>query len=144
MEAVWSDMKHTQLPSWVGSVPSNWGMPKRGKLTANHWQVICMIHLPITLIRLWDGDTGRRQELLKHFMDLVTAVKIANMCISTRSQVESYNTHMFLDCKNYMWTNLYFPVIMLLSILGICCSYLDPFIHTARHSLKGTSTFSTT
>jgi predicted transcriptional regulator len=94
MDMVWSDMKRTQLPTWVGSVPSNWGTPKRGKLTANHWRVVCTIHLPITLIRLWDGDTGRRQDLLKHFMDLVTAVRIANMRISTASQVEAYNTHM--------------------------------------------------
>ena len=34
MEAVWSDMKLMQLPTWVGS---NWGTAKRGKLTANHW-----------------------------------------------------------------------------------------------------------
>jgi hypothetical protein len=94
MEAVWSDMKRTQLPTWIGSVPSNWSTAKRGKLTANHWRIVCTIHLPITLIRFWDGDTGRRQDLLKHFMDLVTAVKIANMRISTKSQIEAYDTHM--------------------------------------------------
>ena len=93
MEAVWEDMAFTQLPSWVGLVPRNWGTSKRGKLTADNWRVICTVHLPITLIRLWKDETGRKAELLHNFMDLATAVRIANMRVSSKNQVRAYNFH---------------------------------------------------
>ncbi|EDQ99107.1 uncharacterized protein LACBIDRAFT_317644 [Laccaria bicolor S238N-H82] len=93
MEAVWEDMAFTQLPSWVGLVPRNWGTAKRGKLTADNWRVICTVHLPITLIRLWKDETGRKAELLQNFMDLATAVRIANMRVSSKNQVRAYNFH---------------------------------------------------
>jgi hypothetical protein len=91
MEAVWADMKRTQLPSWIGSVPHNWGTAERGKLNADNWRVICTIHLPITLIRLWRHETGRRMAILQNFMDLVSAVRIANMRVSSPNQVIAYN-----------------------------------------------------
>jgi hypothetical protein len=93
MEAIWEDMAFTHLPSWVGLVPRNWGTSKRGKLTADNWRVICTIHLPITLIRLWKDETGRKAELLHNFMDLATAVRIANMRVSSKNQVQAYNFH---------------------------------------------------
>ena len=82
MEAIWEDMSFTQLPSWVGSVPCNWGMTKRGKLSADNWRVIITIHLTITLIWLWGRDNRHKKELLDNFMDLVCAVCIANMRVS--------------------------------------------------------------
>ncbi|KAF9455301.1 hypothetical protein BDZ94DRAFT_1327649 [Collybia nuda] len=94
MEAVWADMKNTQLPSWIGTVPHNWGTAARGKLSADNWRVICTIHLPITLIRLWAQETGRRRDILENFMDLVAAVRIANMRVSSQNQIIAYNQAM--------------------------------------------------
>jgi hypothetical protein len=91
MNAVWADMRDTQLPSWVSPAPPNWGTRERGKLSADNWQVISTIHLPITLIRLWREETGRKQALLENFMDLVSAVRIANMRVSSPNQIDSYN-----------------------------------------------------
>jgi len=84
-------MAFTQLPSWVGLVPHNWGTSKQGKLTTDNWQVIFTIHLVITLIRLWKDKTGCKAELLNNFMDLVAVVRIANMCVSSKNQVRAYN-----------------------------------------------------
>ena len=70
MEAVWSDMRSTQLPTWITAAPYDWGTPERGKLSADQWRVICTIHLVITLIRLWGNETGHKQDLLQNFMDL--------------------------------------------------------------------------
>lgn len=95
MQEVWADMEHTQLPSWIGYAPRNWGTQERGKLNADHYRVICSIHLPITLIRLWEGETGRKKELLENFMHLVSAVRIANMRVSSMNQIKSYNIHIF-------------------------------------------------
>ena len=92
MNAVWADMKLTQLPSWISPAPPNWGTAKRGKLSADNWRVICTIHLLITLIQLWGREQGRKQQLLQNFMDLVSAVRIANMRVSSKNQIDAYNT----------------------------------------------------
>lgn len=95
MQAVWSDMTRTQLPSWISPAPRNWGTAERGKLSADQYRVICTIHLPITLISLWKDETGRKQDILRHFMDLVTAVRIANMRVASKTQVDAYNKFIF-------------------------------------------------
>lgn len=95
MEAVWKDMESAQLPSWIGSAPARWGTTERGKLSADQWRTICTIHLPITLICLWGQENGRKQELLHNFMELVSAVRIANMRVSSKNQIDAYNAHIF-------------------------------------------------
>lgn len=92
MEAIWADMVHTQLPSWVTDVPSNWGTATHGKLSANNWKVICTVHLPITLIRLWGGENAPedRKHKLQNFMDLVCAVQIANLRSISKKEIELY------------------------------------------------------
>ena len=93
MAAVWADMARTRTPSWITEAPRNWGTAERGKLSADQWRVVCTIHLPITLIWLWDGETGRKKAMLENFMDLVIAVRIANMRVTTSSQISAYNEH---------------------------------------------------
>jgi hypothetical protein len=90
MEAIWADMVLTELPSWVTKAPPNWGTATRGKLSANNWRVICTIHLPITLIRLWGGDDDWNAQL-ENFMDLVRAVQIANLHSISRKEIELYD-----------------------------------------------------
>ncbi|KAH9051542.1 hypothetical protein EDB87DRAFT_1582376 [Lactarius vividus] len=92
MEAIWADMARTQLPSWVTDVPHNWGTAARGKLSANNWRVICTVHLPITLIRLWGGDDAPEdwKHKLQNFMDLVCAVQIANVRLISKKDIELY------------------------------------------------------
>jgi hypothetical protein len=97
MEAVWADMALTQLPSWVTKAPSDWGTAARGKLSANNWRVICTVHLPITLIRLWGGDDtpGNQNAMLENFMDLVRAVQNANLRSTSRKEIGLYNHHIY-------------------------------------------------
>ncbi|EGO04667.1 hypothetical protein SERLA73DRAFT_149084 [Serpula lacrymans var. lacrymans S7.3] len=95
MAAVWEDMESTILPSWISCAPPDWGTTTRGKLKANNWHTICTIHLPITLIRLWCNNIGRRRDMLQNFMDLVSAVRIANVQVTSRSQIQAYNKHIF-------------------------------------------------
>jgi hypothetical protein len=97
MEAIWADMKHTELPSWVTDVPHNWGTATRGKLSANNWRVICTVHLPITLIRLWGVDDAPedRKRKLENFMDLVRAVQIANLRSISKNDIEQYESFVY-------------------------------------------------
>ena len=87
LQAVWSDMKSTQLPSWMSPAPPNWGTAARGKLTADQWMVICTVHLPITLIRIWGNLTDRRFSLLCNFMDLTSAVQLADQRALTEQMI---------------------------------------------------------
>ena len=95
MEAVWNNMKTALLPSWISPAPHNWGTTKRGKLSADNWRVVCTIHLVVTLIWLWRDETGRKRQLLENFMDLVTAVRLANMWLSSPDQPDAYDEHIF-------------------------------------------------
>ncbi|KAJ2922989.1 hypothetical protein H1R20_g14105, partial [Candolleomyces eurysporus] len=92
MEEVWSDMKSTVLPSWVTPVPSDWGTVRRGKLSADNWRIICCIHLPITLIRLFGQDSGRKKMIIDNFMDLVCAVRVATTDTISPNQIELYRS----------------------------------------------------
>jgi hypothetical protein len=94
MEAVQADMQKTQIPSWVSPAPINWGTPRRGKLSADQWKVICTIHLPITLIRLWGAETGCKAEMLSNFMDLVQSAQIVNMRIASAKHIAQYEVLM--------------------------------------------------
>ena len=95
MTAVWEDMTRTQLPTWIRPAPPNWGTTERGKLSADQWRIICTVHLPITLIHLWYKEGGRKRELLNNFMDLVSAVRIANMRITSPDQIRTYNHYIY-------------------------------------------------
>ncbi|KAJ2920865.1 hypothetical protein H1R20_g16228, partial [Candolleomyces eurysporus] len=90
MEEVWFDMKSTVLPSWVTLVPSNWGTACQGKLSADNWRIICCVHLPITLIRLYGQDSGRKKMIVDNFMDLICAVRVATMDTISPNQIELY------------------------------------------------------
>lgn len=90
MEEVWSDMKLTELPSWMSPAPPNWGTAARGKLTADQWMVVCTVHLPVTLIRLWGNLTDRRFELLCNFIDLTSAVQLATQRSITAQMINDH------------------------------------------------------
>ncbi|KAJ3531570.1 hypothetical protein NM688_g7556 [Phlebia brevispora] len=92
LNAVWEDMKRTLLPSWISPAPRNVGTTERGKLSADHWRSLCTIHLPITLIRLWGSfpKESRQMQMLKNYMDLVTAVGIAGMLITSNVHIKAY------------------------------------------------------
>lgn len=87
LQAVWEDMKLTELPSWMSPAPPNWGTATRGKLTADQWMVVCTVHLPITLIRIWGNLQDRRFRLLCNFMDLTSSVQLADQRIINETMI---------------------------------------------------------
>lgn len=95
MEAVWHDMAETKLPSWVTPAPRDWGTSRRGKLSADNWRVICCIHLPITLIRLFGLSEGRTRLLVDNFMLLVAAVRVATANTSSSAHIQKYEEFIF-------------------------------------------------
>lgn len=95
MQEVWNDMRLTELPSWMSSAPQNWGTATRGKLTADQWMVICTVHLPITLIRLWGHLQDRRFSILHNFMDLTSSVQLADQRVINEQMIQDSEMLMF-------------------------------------------------
>lgn len=95
MNAVRADMVMTELPSWISRAPYDWGTSQRGKLSADQWHVIGAVHLPITLIRLWGNSAAgdRWHNMLRNFMSLVQAVKIASLRHTSPQHVQEYDAH---------------------------------------------------
>ncbi|KAJ3542467.1 hypothetical protein NM688_g5967 [Phlebia brevispora] len=102
LNAIWEDMKRTMLPSWISPAPRNVGTTERGKLSADHWRSLCTVHLPITLVRLWGSfpKESRQMQMLENYMDLVTAVGIAGMLITSSIHIEAYRAAILRYLKN--------------------------------------------
>ncbi|KAJ8464101.1 hypothetical protein ONZ45_g17353 [Pleurotus djamor] len=91
------DMSFLLLPSCVGTGPRQPGEKKGGSLKADEWRTFCTINLPITLTRLWTAPhaTEREQKMLKNFLHLVQAVRIASFREISISDVQAYRYHMY-------------------------------------------------
>lgn len=102
-------------------VPCNWGTATRGKLSANNWRVICTVHLPITLIRLWGSDDAPedRKQKLENFMDLVRAVQIANLRSISKEDIKLYEHYIHQYLTGFL--TLY------------KCAKVKPIHHAALH-----------
>jgi hypothetical protein len=90
LSAIYEDLSRTELPSWVSRAPANFGTKARGKLSADQWRTLATIYLPISLIRLWGNETGRRKAMLDNFMDLVTAVEVGGMLVVDEEHIRKY------------------------------------------------------
>ncbi|KAF5328988.1 hypothetical protein D9611_013480 [Ephemerocybe angulata] len=87
------DMQAVNRPSWQPSGPRSPGEARFGKFTAAQWRTFCLIHLPVTLTRIWgsaDSDSFQRK-CLDNFMDLVAAVKLASMNRMTEDRIQEYD-----------------------------------------------------
>ena len=97
LQEVIRDMAITALPSRVGRVPANVGSAGAGTLSADQWRTLCMVHLVITLTRIWGHFPGedRRRQMLDNFLDLVTAVRYANVRRTSMGRIATYRYHVF-------------------------------------------------
>ncbi len=114
LSEVWRDMepRRMELPTWVTPAPSNLGAPKVGKLTADQWRATCTIHLVVTLVRLWGvmDPTSRHYQMLDNFMDLVTAIKIADRRSLTPNMSSDFLFYMHRYLENLL---LLYPSVSL-------------------------------
>ncbi|CAK5270814.1 unnamed protein product [Mycena citricolor] len=92
----------TTVPSFVGSVPHNYGDANAGTIKAAEWRVLSTIYLPIALVLLW-GDyepsqqPTRHREMLDHTMSLFCSVIL--VCRYTMSAARASQYRAFL--KNW-------------------------------------------
>jgi len=93
MQCIRDVIKYTATPSWINSVPYNFGDTTTGPLKANEWCTMSTIYLPLALVSLWGEGTSHPSAdigvKLHHVLDhtLVSAVTLA--CLWTMSQAHA-------------------------------------------------------
>jgi hypothetical protein len=92
-------IRDTVTPSWLDSVPTNFGAAGAGTIKAGEWQIIATIYAPLALCSIWGEHTSscsknaqeKMRQILDHTMDLLLAIRIACMSTMTRSHTNAYD-----------------------------------------------------
>lgn len=101
MQTIRDVISQTTVPSWVSSVPRNFGDAAAGTLKADEWRTLITIYLPIALIFAW-GElashptpyaAARFREVLDHTMLLVSTIVIA-----CKRNMSEYRCQAYLHC----------------------------------------------
>ena len=93
---------HCDKPSWLSSVPQNFGDASAGTLKADEWKIMCTVYLPIALVTLWgEGSSHATPEIgaffrrvLDNTMLLVSAVVV--LCKRTMSEARARKYRAYL------------------------------------------------
>jgi len=102
MQRIRNVIKSTTVPSWINSVPANYGDAAAGTMKADEWRNLSTIYLPLALISMWGEDTlhpssreaDRFRQLLDHTMLLVSAISLACMRSMTKTRATAYLDYM--------------------------------------------------
>ncbi|PIL30343.1 hypothetical protein GSI_07528 [Ganoderma sinense ZZ0214-1] len=89
-------VKNTITPSWIGSVPYNFGEAAAGTPKADEWRTVFTIYLPITLLLLFGqpDSSPHLRAVLDHTMQLVCAVLLACKRTTNSSRMERYRLYL--------------------------------------------------
>lgn len=101
MEHIRHVIRQTSKPTWINSVPHNFGDTAAGSLKADEWRTLSTVYLPLALVTFWcyvsDGETitikRRRQEVLDQTMELVQAVTVIFKRSVTKEDATAYDNH---------------------------------------------------
>lgn len=63
-------------PTWVTRLPENFGTATSGKIKADEWRFLILVHAPLVLTSLWAGNPSRYLHL-KNLLYLSIATKVA-------------------------------------------------------------------
>ena len=93
-------IEKTVRPSWLNSVPKNYGDAKAGSIKADEWRTLSTVFFPIALITLWGDDDGSAppessflMKALDHTMALFQATILACRRSMTVSRASAYRKY---------------------------------------------------
>jgi len=83
-------------PSWLESVPNNYGDAATGTLKADEWRNLSTIFIPLALISMWGEGTSHPspqdavmlRQILDHTMLVVSAISL--VCMRTMTQTRAH------------------------------------------------------
>ena len=82
------------MPSWVSSVPAEFGSAGSGKLKADQWRTLGTVHLPVAMAVLWSASDDRHKQLLDITFSLLSAIIVACSHVTSRKHAETYTRYM--------------------------------------------------
>ncbi|KAF8582896.1 hypothetical protein K439DRAFT_1647409 [Ramaria rubella] len=108
MEHVRDILNNTVTPSWLNSVPYNFGESAARMLKVNEWHTLSTMYLPLALVSSWgagtthqDAETARRlRATLDHTMTLFSAVHLVCMWTMMKARMSSYRSNMATYIKD--------------------------------------------
>jgi len=106
LDFIKSVIKETHTPSWLGSVPQNFGDRKTGTLKADEWRIFSTLYLPIALVLLWGKNSEHKSAAiadsldikLEHTMHLVQALTLACYRATTETRIDGIGHNL----RNYL------------------------------------------
>ena len=121
----------TDVPSWVSSVPHNYGDAAAGTLKADEWRTLGTIYIPIALTSLWGVDdpiaNASAQQVLAHKMLLVSAAILAMKDTITMKRMAAYRENIINQWANAS-PGISVPNFLSYSSIWILFHYLSLFI----------------
>ena len=93
MHRITEVIRDTETPSWLSSVPSNYGRPAAGTIKADEWRTLSTVYFPLALVSMWgegshhpsEAAAVRYRRFLDHTMILVSAIVV--VCKRSTSQL---------------------------------------------------------
>jgi hypothetical protein len=91
-------IRDTTTPSWLESVPNNYGDAAAGTIKADEWRNLSTIFIPLALISMWGEGTSHPspqdavtfRQILDHTMLAVSAISLACMRTMTHTRATAY------------------------------------------------------
>jgi hypothetical protein len=108
MQRIRDVVAHTITPSWINSVPHNFGDAAAGSLKADEWRTMSTIYLPLALISLWGEGTShpspdigmKYRQILDHTMAVVSAIILACMRTTSQACATAYRTYIAIYIRD--------------------------------------------
>lgn len=108
MQRIRDVVKNTATPSWINSVPHNFGDASTGPLKADEWRTMSTIHLPLALVSLWGEGTAhpstdiatKLRHILDHTMAVVSAITLACLRTTTEARAIAYRTYVAIYIRD--------------------------------------------
>jgi hypothetical protein len=100
----------TDVPSWIPSMPRDWGSAAMGTPKADEWRMMATIYFPIAVLSKWGGGVGTtreergRRQLLDLTMCLVQATWLACGRSTDGARQSSYLTYLCTYLHNLQST----------------------------------------
>jgi hypothetical protein len=95
LERIREVIREATMPSWFGSIPSNFGDTSAGTIKADEWRSLITVYIPIALISLWGSPSSdaKLRAVLDHTMDLVSAVYLSCARTMTTERATAYRSY---------------------------------------------------
>jgi hypothetical protein len=107
----------TVTPSWIGSVPLNFGDAKAGTIKADQWRLLWTIYLPLAFVSLWGSgvpdplsDASTMGGVLHVCMALSAAVTLASYRSTSQKRAEAFRQSL---CDHVRGLQSLFPGFLL-------------------------------